>query len=72
MSEVIEGLSNLSISEQEKILSKLSQDSVPVEIDDKVYLVPREVDELIDSLSDQVILLTEHQFKWQKKEKLKM
>ena len=71
MSEVIEGLSNLSISEQEKILSKLSQDLVPVEIDDKVYLVPREVDELIDSLSAQVMLLTEHQFKWQKKEKLK-
>jgi hypothetical protein len=72
MSEVIEGLSNLSISEQEKILSKLSQDLVPVEIDDKVYLVPREVDELIDSLSAQVMLLTEYQFKWQKKEKLKM
>ena len=72
MSEVIEGLSNLSFSEQEKILSKLSQDLVPVEIDDKVYLVPREVDELIDSLSAQVMLLTEYQFKWQKKEKLKM
>tara|TARA_R100000234_G_scaffold31812_1_gene18706 strand:- start:813 stop:1031 length:219 start_codon:yes stop_codon:yes gene_type:complete len=72
MSEVIEGLSNLTISEQEKILSKLSQDLVPVEIDDKVYLVPREVDELIDSLSAQVMLLTEYQFKWQKKEKLKM
>jgi hypothetical protein len=72
MSEVIEGLSNLSISEQEKILSKLSQDLVPVEIDNKVYLIPREVDELIDSLSTQVMLLTEHQFKWQKKEKLKM
>ena len=72
MSEVIEGLSNLSISEQERILSKLSQDLVPVEIDDKVYLVPREVDELIDSLSAQVMLLTEYQFKWQKKEKLKM
>mgnify|MGYP003113860763 CR=1 FL=1 len=72
MSEVIEGLSNLSISEQEKILSKLSQDLVPVEIDNKVYLIPREVDELIDSLSTQVMLLTEHQFKWQKKEKLKI
>ena len=72
MSEVIEGLSNLSISEQERILSKLSQDLVPVEIDNKVYLVPREVDELIDSLSAQVMLLTEYQFKWQKKEKLKM
>ncbi len=72
MSEVIEGLSNLPVLEQEKILSKLSQDLVPVEIDDKVYLVPREVDELIDSLSAQVMLLTEYQFKWQKKEKLKM
>ena len=72
MSEVIEGLSNLPVLEQERILSKLSQDLVPVEIDDKVYLVPREVDELIDSLSAQVMLLTEYQFKWQKKEKLKM
>tara|TARA_R100000030_G_C3222312_1_gene116230 strand:- start:516 stop:734 length:219 start_codon:yes stop_codon:yes gene_type:complete len=72
MSEVIEGLSNLPVSEQERILNKLSQDLVPVEIDDKVYLVPREVDELIDSLSAQVMLLTEYQFKWQKKEKLKM
>tara|TARA_Y100000114_G_C11750572_1_gene324067 strand:- start:1013 stop:1231 length:219 start_codon:yes stop_codon:yes gene_type:complete len=72
MSEVIEGLSNLPVSEQERILSKLSQDLVPVEIDNKVYLVPREVDELIDSLSAQVMLLTEYQFKWQKKEKLKM
>jgi len=72
MSEVIEGLSNLSASEQEKVLTKLSQDLVPVEIDNKVYLVPREVDELIDSLSAQVMLLTEHQLKWQKKEKLKI
>ena len=72
MSEVIEGLSNLPVSEQERILSKLSQDLVPVEIDNKVYLVPREVDELIDSLSAQVMLLTEYQFKWQKKEKSKM
>ena len=72
MSEVIEGLSNLPVSEQERILNKLSQDLVPVEIDDKVYLVPREVDELIDSLSAQVMLLTEYQFKWQKKKKLKM
>ena len=72
MSEVIEGLSNLSASEQEKVLTKLSQDLVPVEINNKVYLVPKEVDELIDNLSAQIMLLTEHQFKWQKKEKLKM
>ena len=72
MSEVIEGLSNLSASEQEKVLTKLSQDLVPVEIDNRVYLVPREVDELIDSLSAQIMLLTEHQLKWQKKEKLKI
>jgi len=72
MSEVIEGLSNLSASEQEKVLTKLSQDLVPVEIDNRVYLVPREVDRLIDSLSAQIMLLTEHQLKWQKKEKLKI
>tara|TARA_E500000305_G_C3982461_1_gene217635 strand:+ start:846 stop:1064 length:219 start_codon:yes stop_codon:yes gene_type:complete len=72
MSEVIEGLSNLSASEQEKVLTKLSQDLVPVEINNKVYLVPKEVDELIDNLSAQIMLLTEHQLKWQKKEKLKI
>ena len=72
MSEVIEGLSNLSASEQEKMLTKLSQDLVPVEINNKVYLVPKEVDELIDNLSAQIMLLTEHQLKWQKKEKLKI
>ena len=54
------------------MLTKLAQDLVPVEIDNKVYLVPRELDRLIDSLSAQIILLTEHQLKWQKKEKLKI
>ena len=42
MSELIEGLSNLSVSEQEKILIRLSKDLVPLEIDDEVYLVPQE------------------------------
>lgn len=72
MSELIEGLSNLSVSEQEKILIRLSKDLVPLEIDDEVYLVPQEVGELVDNLSAQVLLLTETTLKWQKKEKLKM
>jgi|TARA_R110002020_G_scaffold462150_1_gene681524 hypothetical protein len=72
MSELIEGLSNLSVSEQEKILIRLSKDLVPLEIDDEVYLVPQEVGELVDNLSAQVLLLTETTLRWQKKEKLKM
>lgn len=71
MSELIEGLSNLSVSEQEKILIRLSKDLVPLEIDNEVYLVPQEVGELVDNLSAQVLLLTETTLRWQKKEKLK-
>ena len=57
MSQLIEGLSNLSLTEQEKILRRLSKDLMPLEIDDEVFFVPSEVVDLIDNLSAQVLLL---------------
>jgi len=72
MSQIIEGLSNLSLTEQQKILKRLSTDLVPIEIDDEIYFVPKEVGDLIDDLSAQVLLLTKSKLEWRKKEKLKM
>ena len=71
MSQLIEGLSNLSLTEQEKILKRLSKDLMPLEIDDEVFFVAAEVVDLIDNLSAQVLLLTKSTLEWQKKEKLK-
>jgi len=71
MSQLIEGLSNLSLTEQEKILQRLSKDLVPLEIDDEIFFVPKEVGDLIDDLSAQVLLLTKSTLEWRKKEKLK-
>ena len=71
MSQLIDGLSNLSLTEQEKILRRLSKDLMPLEIDDEVFFVPSEVVDLIDNLSAQVLLLTKSTLEWRKKEKLK-
>ena len=71
MSQLIEGLSNLSLTEQEKILRRLSKDLMPLELDDEVFFVPSEVVDLIDNLSAQVLLLTKSTLEWRKKEKLK-
>ena len=71
MSQLIEGLSNLSLTEQEKILRRLSMDLVPLEIDDEIFFVTKEVGDWIDDISAQVLLLTKSTLEWQKKEKLK-
>ena len=71
MSQLIEGLSNLSLTEQEKILKRLSKDLIPLEIGDEIFFVPQEVGDLIDNLSAQVLLLTKSTLEWRKKEKLK-
>ena len=71
MSQLIEGLSNLSLTEQEKILRRLSKDLMPLEIDDEVFFVPSEVVDLIDNLSAKVLLITKSTLEWRKKEKLK-
>ena len=46
-------------------------DLVPLEIDDEIFFVPKEVGDLIDDLSAQVLLLTKSTLEWRKKEKLK-
>tara|TARA_R100001480_G_scaffold54991_3_gene68043 strand:- start:1014 stop:1226 length:213 start_codon:yes stop_codon:yes gene_type:complete len=47
-------LSKLSIAAQEEILSRLaSEDTCPIEIDNKIYYIPKEVNNLIDMLYQQ-------------------
>ena len=71
MADLLEHLVNLSLEDQELILNGLSKNIVPVEIDEKVFFVQKEVGELIDNVSRQVVLLTKDNIEWQKKEKLK-
>ena len=70
MADLLEHLVNLSLENQELILNGVSKNIVPVEIDEKVFFVQKEVGELIDNLSRQVVLLTKNNIEWQKKEKL--
>ena len=51
--EIIE-LSKLPIEHQSKILEALCKNYQPIEIDDTVYLIPEEVNELIDNLVAQL------------------
>ena len=50
MGKLIEELALLPIEGQEFILSGLSSDYIPIQIDDIVYVIPKEVNELIDNL----------------------
>ena len=54
MADEIKELSNLSREEQEFILENLSHDYSPIEIDGNTYMIPQEVNNLIDSLINQV------------------
>ena len=54
MAELIKEIDKLPLREQELILSQLSDSFCPVEIDDVIYMIPEEVNELIDSLSMQL------------------
>ena len=54
MANVINELFRLSREEQEFILENLSHEYNPIEIDGQVFMIPKEVNELIDSLSNQV------------------
>ena len=54
MAELIKEIDKLPLKEQELILSQLSDSFCPVEIDDVIYMIPEEVNELIDSLSMQL------------------
>ena len=50
MAKEIKELSKLPFEHQNKILEALCKNYQPIEIDDKVYLIPEEVNELIDNL----------------------
>jgi len=54
MAELIKEIDKLTLREQELILSQLSDSFCPVEIDDVIYMIPEEVNELIDSLTMQL------------------
>tara|TARA_R110000796_G_scaffold33027_2_gene85952 strand:- start:3625 stop:3831 length:207 start_codon:yes stop_codon:yes gene_type:complete len=66
MANLIEGISNLPLEQQEIILKSLTKKLVVIEIDEDMFLVQEEINELIDSLSKQVIILTEQLYTWKK------
>ena len=68
MANLIEGISNLPLEQQEIILRSLTKKLVVIEIDEDMFLVQEEINELIDSLSKQVIILTEQLYTWKKEE----
>ena len=50
MAEVIKELSNLPMEEQEFVLNNMSHEYNPIEINGEVFMIPQEVNELIDNL----------------------
>ncbi len=54
MAKEIKELSKLPIEHQSQILEALCKNYQPIEIDDKVYLIPQKVNDLIDSLTEQL------------------
>ena len=50
MAKVIEEIANMSITGQEFVLKNMAQELVPLSIDGKVYMIPKEVSELIEML----------------------
>ena len=54
MAKEIKELSRLPIEHQSQILEALWKNYQPIEIDDKVYLIPQKVNDLIDSLTEQL------------------
>ena len=54
MADIIKELFWLPREEQESILDNLSREYSPLEIDGEIFMVPREVTKLVDSLVFQV------------------
>ena len=55
MADLMKELSGLSLRKQELILESLSKEKlVPLQIDDKIFMVTEEVNDLIDNLAAQV------------------
>ena len=54
MAEVIEELSDLPVKTQECVLKNLSESMIPLEIDGNVFMVHKDVTDLIDNLMVQI------------------
>ena len=54
MADEIKELSMLPREQQEFVLENLSHDYSPIEIDGHMYMIPQEVNDLIDSLANKV------------------
>ena len=54
MADEIKELSGLPRDQQEFVLENLSHDYSPIEIDGNMYMIPQEVNDLIDSLAEQI------------------
>mgnify|MGYP003148715644 CR=1 FL=1 len=54
MAEEFKEISNLSLSDQEAILETISESYAPIQIDNRVYMIPDPVNDLIDSLVKQL------------------
>lgn len=50
MAKAIEEIVNMSLAGQEFVLKSMSQKLVPISIDGSVYMIPKEVSELIQML----------------------
>ena len=50
MAKVIKEIANMSAKGQEYVLGNMSKELVPISIDGAVYMIPKEVSELIEML----------------------
>ena len=50
MAEEYKELSKLTLDEQEDVLRTMSESYFPIQINDRVYMIPEEVNNLIDRL----------------------
>tara|TARA_Y100000034_G_scaffold34027_1_gene41695 strand:- start:1096 stop:1296 length:201 start_codon:yes stop_codon:yes gene_type:complete len=54
MAHELTGLSNLSVEELDILFSSLAEKYTPIEINGKVYMIPEEVNNLIDGIASQL------------------
>ena len=54
MAHELTGLSNLSVEELDILFSSLAEKYTPIEINGKVYMIPEEVNNLIDGIARQL------------------
>ena len=68
MADFIEELSNLPQKAQEDVLQNLSDIMLPLEIDGNIFMVHKNVSELIDNLVVQIRELKKEKRVWLKKD----